>query len=143
MGLVLPALLRLLGLVGNFCFLFLLQTLQLPKLLFRKVHMLFLSVFSLEAKLFHLILADFLFVIHIHYYLHKLAKHVHTVNLSLQTILSSYKITDTRKLSVELLISILFIFQATHKSAAHTGNLGGIQGQILLLGHLDRYRYKI
>ena len=35
------------------------------------------------------------------------------------------------------------MLQAAHQSAAHAGNLRGVQGQILLLGHLDGHRYEI
>ena len=52
-------------------------------------------------------------------------------------------VTHTRKLAVQFFVSVFLIFQAAHQSAADTGDLGGIQGQILLLRHLDGYRHEI
>ena len=38
-----------------------------------------------------------------------------------------------------ILIGVLLIFQAAHQAAAGAGDLGGVQAQILGLGHLDGY----
>ena len=52
-------------------------------------------------------------------------------------------VTHTGKLAIQFFVGVFLIFQATHQSAANTGDLGGIQGQILLLRHLDGYRHEI
>ena len=48
----------------------------------------------------------------------------------------------SRQAAVQLLIGLLLVLQAAHQAPADTGNLCRIQGQVLLLGHLNRYRDK-
>ena len=43
----------------------------------------------------------------------------------------------------QVFVGILLIFQAAHQAAAGAGNLGGIQGQILGLGHFDGHRLEV
>ena len=52
-------------------------------------------------------------------------------------------VAHTGKLAVQFLVSVFLIFQTAHQSAADSGDLRRIQGQILLLRHLDGYRYEI
>ena len=46
-------------------------------------------------------------------------------------------------MAVQLLVGLLLMLQAAHQSAAYAGNLRRVQGQVLLLGHLDGHRHEI
>src|SRR5690606_13603826 len=45
--------------------------------------------------------------------------------------------------ALRFLVKFVFILQATHQSSTQSGNLHWVEGKVLILGHLDRNRFKI
>ncbi|MMZ66907.1 hypothetical protein D1872_294410 [compost metagenome] len=53
------------------------------------------------------------------------------------------ELADLRKLFLRTLIIIMLKLEATHQPSTKTGYFGWIQGQALILRHLDGYRLKV
>ena len=96
-----------------------------------------------EFQLSDRIFTDFFFISHIYDHFHQLAQYADTLYLTFQSIRSRHAVTHIRQTAVQVFVSFFFIFQTTHQSAAYTGNLGRIQGQILFLCHLDGHRCEL
>jgi hypothetical protein len=60
-----------------------------------------------------------------------------------QSINRVHLLTDLRKSLLLFFIIAEFVIEAAHKPPAHSGDFGGIQGEILLLSHLDRDSRKV
>ena len=59
------------------------------------------------------------------------------------TIRGLYRGFQPRGHPAQLLICLLLIFQAAHQSAAGSGDFGRVEGQVLLLCHVDGHRLEI
>ena len=127
----------------NLLRLFLLQALQLLQFLFGEFHIFFFAMSPLKSKPVHLILADLLLVTYVHHYLDQLTEHINALHFAFQSVIGGNIIADTGQPAVQFLVSLFLILQTAHQSAADTGNLGGIQREILFLCHLNGHRNKV
>ena len=91
---------------------------------------------------------------HIVLKLHQIALIVHKFDLDLpfqcggihhgsDPVRRLHLIASAGHLPEHVVIGVLLILQTAHKPPAHAGDLGGIQGQPLFLGHLDGHGMKV
>ena len=66
-----------------------------------------------------------------------LAQNIDTLHFAGKAVRGLYGVADAGKLPVQVLIRVGFVFQTAHQPSAGAGNLRRVQGQILLLRHLD------
>ena len=95
-------------------------------------------------QLCHTVFHDLLIIIIIrHIDLYSLTEHIYGCNISRYAIIGGNAIPHIGELGIQIFIGVLLMLQAAHQTSAHTGDLRGVQGQTLLLRHLDGYRYKV
>ena len=63
---------------------------------------------------------NFFLITNFYYYLYKLAEYIYTLYIALDSVWSSYRISDSRKSAIQLLIGLLLILQTAHQSSAYT-----------------------
>ena len=90
-----------------------------------------------------MIFVIFFLVIHFHEDAHCLAEHIDTLNQAAQTVFSLHLIADFGQIAVQFLVCFGLVFEAAHQTPADARDLAGIEGKILLLGHLDGDRNKL
>lgn len=86
---------------------------------------------------------QFFFIVHFDNDPGGLAQDIHALYKTVHSVRSLHLVSGMRKRLVEFLISLRLVLEAAHEPAAHTRDLAGIEGQVLLFCHFDGNGNKI
>ena len=90
-----------------------------------------------DGQFIDMIFMQFLFVIHLDDNAGGLTEDVDALDEAVEAVRGLDFVAGMGKCLVELLIGLRLVFEAAHEPAAHARDLARVEGQVLLLGHLD------